>query len=65
MLFKERKKLKNHFVLGFVSFGSYFEEFIEPFISEIKTLKDKVIMNIQGNKYFVIVSLGNIIADLL
>ncbi|PKY58438.1 hypothetical protein RhiirA4_480345 [Rhizophagus irregularis] len=40
MSFKERKKLKNHFVLGFVPFGGCFEEFIEPFISEMKKLEN-------------------------
>jgi hypothetical protein len=38
--FKERKKLKNCFVLSFVPFGGCFEEFIEPFISEMKRLEN-------------------------
>ena len=64
MPFEERKKLKNHFVLGFVPFGGCFEEFIEPFISEMKTLENGVIMNIQGNECLVIASLGDVTADL-
>lgn len=62
--FKERKKLKNHFILGFVPFGGCFEEFIEPFISEMKTLENGVIMNIQGSTCLVIASLGDVTADL-
>ncbi|PKK61925.1 hypothetical protein RhiirC2_668561, partial [Rhizophagus irregularis] len=62
--FKERKKLKNHFVLGFVPFGGCFEEFIEPFISEMKILEKGKIMNIQGRTCLVIASLGDITADL-
>lgn len=64
MPFKERKKLKNHFVLGFVPFGGCFEEFIEPFILEMKILEKGKIMNIQGIKSFIIASLGDITADL-
>jgi hypothetical protein len=32
----QRKLLKNHFVLGFVPFGGNFNEFLKPFISEMK-----------------------------
>ena len=64
MAFEERKKLKNHFVLGFVPFGGRFDEFIKPFISEMKTLEKGTIMNIQGNACLVIASLGDITADL-
>src|SRR5439155_24178651 len=48
MTFEERKKLKNHFVIGFVPFGGSFDEFIEPFITEMKVLEKGTIMNIQG-----------------
>jgi hypothetical protein len=64
MPFGERKKLKNHFVLGFVPFGGCFDEFIEPFIAEMKVLEKGMIMNVQGNECFVIASLGDITADL-
>src|ERR1043166_352311 len=64
MAFEERKKLKNHFVLGFVPFGGHFDEFIKPFILEMKTLEKETIMNIQGNACLVIASLSDIIADL-
>jgi hypothetical protein len=36
MPFDIRKQLRNHFVLEFVLFGSNFNEFIRPFISDIK-----------------------------
>ena len=36
MPFNERKLLKNHFILGFVPFGGCFDEFIKPFIKEMK-----------------------------
>jgi len=35
----ERNRLKNHFVLGFVPFGGCFNEFIKPFIKEMKELE--------------------------
>ena len=35
----QRKLLKNHFILGFVPFGDDFNEFIMPFISEMKELE--------------------------
>ena len=64
MVLEERKKLKNHFVLGFVPFGGSFDEFIEPFILEMKMLEEGIIMNVQGNSCIVIASLGDITADL-
>src|SRR2546430_7032996 len=60
MPFNERKLLKNHFILGFVSFGGCFDEFIKPFIKEMKVLENGKIMNIQGNECLVIASLGDI-----
>src|SRR5256714_567089 len=64
MPFNERKLLKNHFILGFVPFGGCFDEFIKPFIKEMKVLENGKIMNIQGNECLVIASLGDITADL-
>ena len=43
-----RKLLKNHFLLGFVPFGGNFDEFIQPFITEMKALECGQIMNVQG-----------------
>ncbi|GBB87224.1 hypothetical protein RclHR1_13670005 [Rhizophagus clarus] len=62
--FNKRKQLKNYFVLGFVPFGGKFNEFIEPFIVEMKQLEEGKIMDIQGNQSFVIASLGDVTADL-
>jgi len=64
MPLNERIRLKNHFVLGFVPFGGSFDEFIKPFIIEMKELENGKIMNIQGTECFVIASLGDITADL-
>ena len=64
MPFNERIRLKNHFVLGFVPFGGSFDEFIKPFIMEMKELKVGKIMNIQGIQCFIIARLGDITADL-
>ena len=38
MPFDMRQHLRNHFVLGFVPFGGYFEDFIRPFIRDMKLL---------------------------
>lgn len=64
MPLNERIRLKNHFVLGFVPFGGSFDEFIKPFIIEMKELEAGKIMNVQGIKCLVIASLGDITADL-
>src|SRR6266498_919974 len=44
----QRKLIKNHFILGFVPFGGNFNEFILPFISEMKKLEQGKIMMVQG-----------------
>jgi len=64
MPFRERKQLKNHFVLGFVPFGGSFDEFIIPFIKEMKGLENGKIMDIQGNESLVFATLGDVTADL-
>ena len=64
MPLNERIRLKNHFVLGFVPFGGSFDEYIKPFITEMKELEIGKVMNIQGTEGLVIASLGDITADL-
>ena len=64
MTLSEKIHLKNHFVLGFVPFGGSFDEFIKPFITEMKELEVGKIMDVQGTKCLVIASLGDITADL-
>ncbi|CAG8854357.1 11648_t:CDS:1, partial [Gigaspora margarita] len=59
-----RQQLRNHFVFGFVPFGGSFNEFIRPFIMEIKFLESGQLMNIQDQEYWVIASLGVVTADL-
>ncbi len=39
MPFDIRKHLRNHFVLGFIPFDKNFDDFICPFISDIKRLE--------------------------
>ncbi|POG74932.1 hypothetical protein GLOIN_2v1475793 [Rhizophagus irregularis DAOM 181602=DAOM 197198] len=59
-----RKRLKNHFVIGFVPFGGNFDEFIQPFINELKEFEKGKIMNIQGRDVWVVAGLGVVTADL-
>ncbi|PKK59386.1 hypothetical protein RhiirC2_794903 [Rhizophagus irregularis] len=58
MPFDMRQQLRNHFVLGFVPFSGYFEEFIRPFIRDIKRLEKGVLMNVQGINCWVVAGLG-------
>jgi hypothetical protein len=59
-----RKLIKNHFVIGFVPFGGNFNEFIHPFVEELKEFEKGKIMNIQGQDAWVIAGLGVVTADL-
>ncbi|CAG8670731.1 83_t:CDS:2 [Cetraspora pellucida] len=63
-LFDKRRQLRNHFVLGFVMFGGKFDEFIEPFVAEMKQLEKGKIMDVEGSECLVIASLGDVTADL-
>ena len=60
----QRKLLKNHFVLGFVPFGGDFNEFLHPFISEMKKLEQGKIMKVNGQNAWIIASLGVVTSDL-
>src|SRR6266542_6694997 len=64
MLTYQRKLIKNYFILGFVPFGSNFNEFILLFISEMKKLEQEKIIMVQGQNAWVIASLGVVTADL-
>ena len=64
MPFDIRKQLRNHFVLGFVPFGGNFNEFIRPFISDMKRLEQGTLMNVQGRDCWIVASLGSVTADL-
>jgi hypothetical protein len=59
-----RKLLKNHFLLGFIPFGGNFDEFIQPFITEMKVLERNQIMNVQGRSCWITAGLGVVTADL-
>jgi hypothetical protein len=64
MLTHQRKLIKNHFVLGFIPFGENFNEFMVPFISEIKNFEKGKIMTVQRQDAWVIAGLGVVTADL-
>ena len=64
MPFDIRKHLRNHFVLGFVPFGGCFEDFIRPFVKDMKKLEKGMLMNVQGIDCWVIANLGCVTADL-
>jgi hypothetical protein len=64
MPFDIRRRLRNHFVLGFVPFGGNFDDFIQPFISDMKRLEQGMVMNVQGENCWVVASLGCVTADL-
>jgi hypothetical protein len=60
----QRKLIKNHFVLGLIPFGRNFNEFMVPFVSEIKKFEKGKIMTVQGQDAWVIAGLGIVTADL-
>jgi hypothetical protein len=64
MPFDLRKHLRNHFILGFVPFEWNFNDFIHPFIVNMKQLEKGILMNIQGQDCWIIASLGCVTADL-
>ncbi|PKK56451.1 hypothetical protein RhiirC2_799977, partial [Rhizophagus irregularis] len=59
-----RKLVKNHFVIGFVPFRGNFDEFMCPFVEELKQLEKGKIMNVQGRDVWVVAELGVVTADL-
>ena len=59
-----RKRLRNHFVLGFVPFGGDFDDFIQPFILDMKRLEQGMLMNVQGENCWIIAGLGCVTTDL-
>ncbi|GES82480.1 hypothetical protein GLOIN_2v1790940 [Rhizophagus clarus] len=61
---RQRKLLKNYFVLGFVPFGGNFNEFMLPFISEMKEFEQGKLMEVNGQDAWVIAGLGVVTADL-
>gem|GEM_PF-888645 len=60
----QRKLLKNHFVLGFVPFGCNFDEFILPFVYEMKKFEQGKVMKVKGQDAWVIAGLGVVTSDL-
>ncbi|GET55076.1 hypothetical protein GLOIN_2v1790940 [Rhizophagus irregularis DAOM 181602=DAOM 197198] len=60
----QRKLIKNHFVIGFIPFGGKFDEFMIPFISEMKELEKGKVMTVQGQDAWIIAGLGVVTADL-
>ncbi|CAB4383489.1 unnamed protein product [Rhizophagus irregularis] len=60
----QRKLIKNHFVIGFILFGGKFDEFMIPFILEMKELEKGKVMTVQGQDAWIIAGLGVVMADL-
>ncbi|CAB4407220.1 unnamed protein product [Rhizophagus irregularis] len=60
----QRKLIKNHFVIGFIPFGGKFDEFMIPFISEMKELEKGKVITVQGQDAWIIAGLGVVTADL-
>ncbi|GET53844.1 hypothetical protein GLOIN_2v1790940 [Rhizophagus irregularis DAOM 181602=DAOM 197198] len=60
----QKKLIKNHFVIGFIPFGGKFDEFMIPFISEMKELEKGKVMTVQGQDAWIIAGLGVVTADL-
>ncbi|RIB28587.1 hypothetical protein C2G38_2239435 [Gigaspora rosea] len=61
---KLRKQLRNHFVLGFIPFGGNIQDFIKPFIEEVKKLEQGFIINLNGIDHWVTGGLGVVTSDL-
>ena len=61
---KFRQKLRNINLLGFVPFGVSFEDFIQPFVKELKELENGVLWDLDGEKVWVIAGIFVILAFL-
>ncbi|PKB93251.1 hypothetical protein RhiirA5_387333, partial [Rhizophagus irregularis] len=59
-----RKKLRNHFLIGFVPFGGEFEDTIEEFISDMKELQNGIPMMIKDEQVWISAGFGMGTADL-
>ena len=59
-----RKLLKNSFLIGFVLFGTNFNDFIKPVIEEIRHLENGLIMRTLYGDAWVVGGLGCLTADL-
>jgi hypothetical protein len=59
-----RKQLKNHFLLGFVPFGSSLNDFIKPILQDIKLLENGLIMETLNGSVWVVGGIGCTTADL-
>ncbi|CAG8817884.1 15136_t:CDS:2 [Gigaspora margarita] len=59
-----RKQLRNHFVISFVPFGGDIQDFIKPFLEELKKLEKGFVMNLNGINYWIMGGLGVFTADL-
>lgn len=59
-----RKKLRNHFLIGFVPFGGEFKDTIEEFILDMKELQSGILMTIRDEQVWVSAGFGMCTADL-
>ena len=59
-----RKKLRNHFLIGFVPFGGELKNTIEEFILDMKELQNGMLMKMKNEQVWVSAGLGMATADL-
>ncbi|GBC04305.1 hypothetical protein RclHR1_05600005 [Rhizophagus clarus] len=59
-----QKKLRNHFLIGFVPFGGKFKDVIEEFISDMKKLQAGIPMIMKNEQVWVSAGFGMSTADL-
>ncbi|CAG8778577.1 24930_t:CDS:2, partial [Racocetra persica] len=64
LYFSNITEFKNYFVLGFVPFSGSFNEFIGPFVLEMKLLEKGKVIDVQSNKSLVFASLEDVTSDL-
>ncbi|RIB10082.1 hypothetical protein C2G38_216679 [Gigaspora rosea] len=60
-----RKHLRDYFVIKFVPFGGNIQDFIKPFLEEIKKLEQGFVLHLNGIDYWITGGLGIITANLL
>ena len=59
-----RRKLRNHFLIGFVPFGGESDDVLREFISDIKDLQNGILMEMRDEQVWVTAGFGMVTADL-
>jgi hypothetical protein len=52
-----RQKLRHIYLLGFVPFGTSFQDYISPVVDELATLQNGILWNINGELFWVVVGM--------